>query len=133
MQCSMKVLKGYLKKMSSKIKTTLKISIFCAFICYCFSRYVDRMSDMADNRRILSELITERKTIKAYVSGYYGRHRGRFKKDTFIYRFMIDNQEYKGISSCKGNHLYPEVGDSIWVYYKEDDPNVNLWVGMFSE
>ncbi len=50
------------------------------------------------------------------------------------YRFVVNGIKYSGISHYSHlNPPYPREGDSIEVYYSEDDPNVNLWRGEFSE
>jgi hypothetical protein len=72
-----------------------------------------------------NELSIERKAIKAYV---YIRNP---KCERILYRFEVNGVQYTGESKYFRSQQYPERGDSIWVYYKEDDPNVNLWVGMF--
>lgn len=50
------------------------------------------------------------------------------------YRFVVNGIKYSGISHYSHlNPPYPREGDSIEVYYCENDPNVNLWRGEFSE
>ncbi len=72
-----------------------------------------------------NELSKERKAIKAYV------YIENSKRRRLLYRFELDGVHYTGVSRYSRSQQYPHRGDSIWVYYKEDDPNVNLWVGMF--
>lgn len=71
--------------------------------------------------------IENRKMIKAYVYVRSPKHR------TIKYHFKIDGIEYYGFSRYTRWQLYPESGDSILIYYKEDDPSVNLWAGMFEK
>ncbi|MBP5347014.1 MAG: hypothetical protein J6Y99_12455 [Bacteroidales bacterium] len=118
--------------MSDTTKTLMRIAFVICVIGYLFFRQFERIKIVTDNRKELSEQSTRRKSVKACVIDYYRNYNGSFKTKTFVYRFVVDNLTYEGISQYnKGKQQTPEVGDSIWVYYKEDDPNVNLWVEMF--
>ncbi|WP_028903599.1 hypothetical protein [Prevotella sp. P6B4] len=56
------------------------------------------------------------------------------RKTKIFYEFMVNGVKYSGISRYTLlNPPYPQKGDSIDVYYSEDDPNVNLWSGEFTE
>jgi hypothetical protein len=125
-------LKIIIKNMSGTTKTLVRIAFVICVIGYIFFRQFERIKIVTDNRKELSEQSTRRKSVKACVIDYYRNYNGSFKTKTFVYRFIVDNLTYEGISQYNmDKQLPPEVGDSIWVYYKEDDPNVNLWVGMF--
>ncbi|MBP5680906.1 MAG: hypothetical protein J6X31_07645 [Bacteroidales bacterium] len=97
------------------------VYIIIFFLCGFYFIHLER-EKIADYRE---ELIENRQVVKAYV------YLKNAKKRRFEYRFKIDGIEYDGVSRYIPSRQHPEVGDSIWVYYKEDDPNVNLWVGMF--
>ncbi len=111
------------EKMKKKAIFALKLLIAIA-VSLTFSfllRYPERKK-IADYQDKLSE---DRKVVRAYV---YLRNP---RKNRFEYRFKIGDIKYKGVSRYAQMQPHPEEGDSIWVYYKEDDPNVNIWVGMF--
>ena len=56
------------------------------------------------------------------------------RDNTIYYEFVVNGNKYSGISRYSlSNSPYPREGDSIEVYYCENDPNVNLWRGEFSE
>ncbi len=69
-----------------------------------------------------SELIKNHKTTKAYVYRVTN-----VKKHRVYYRFTINSVTYTGDSKFSIREYYPEEGDSIYVYYNEKDPNINLW------
>ena len=98
------------------------ISLVSLILCYKWYR-----GERMDNYRSeLSALSVKRKRTKAFV---YSRNK---KFHELRYRFTLEGIEYTGNSNYSfAKQQYIEKEDSIWVYYKEDDPNVNLWVGMF--
>ena len=72
------------------------------------------------------KLKTNHSVTKAYVNQVVNRG------NTIYYVFKIDGVKYSGFSRYSlMNPPYPDVGDSIEVYYDESDPNVNLWRGEF--
>ena len=95
-----------------------------------------RAKQMGIYEREMSESPTKRKKAKAYVSAYIV-HKGETRlfikatRRTFVYNFTVNGQQYEGYSKNYKKQRLPNIGDSIWVYYKEEDPNVNLWVGLF--
>ena len=108
-----------------------KIKILCAscFIgsilwhSFFFYNRCERVERMSEHRKELAALTSNRRTVKAYV------YETKRKSNQIFYRFTLNGVVYSGCSHYSLYQSYP--GDSIWVYYKEDDPNVNLWVGMF--
>ena len=56
------------------------------------------------------------------------------RDNTIYYEFVVNGMKYSGISRYSLlAPPYPEKGDSIEVYYSEDDPTINLWRGEFPE
>ena len=114
--------------MNSKIEWLKKIGYLLFVLLIIFGGVV--VTTLPENYKIKKyreELIENRKTIKAYVYVRSPKHR------TIKYHFKIDDIEYYGFSRYTRWQLYPESGDSILIYYKEDDPSVNLWAGMFEK
>ncbi|GEM_PF-1234040 len=105
-------------------KVIIGLSIVALILCYKWYR-----GERMDNyRNELSALSVERKRTKAFV---YSRNK---KYHELRYRFSLEGVEYTGNSNYSfSNHQNVEKEDSIWIYYKEDDPTVNLWVGMIDE
>ena len=57
-----------------------------------------------------------------------------YRKNLIDYNFIVNGVKYSGKSRYSLlEPPYPEKGDSIEVYYKDDDPNVNLWRCEFPE
>lgn len=74
------------------------------------------------------ELSVSHSVTKAYIYSITNR------KTKIYYEFIVNGVKYSGISRYSLlNPPYPEIGDSIDVYYSEADPNVNLWSGEFPE
>ena len=74
------------------------------------------------------ELTTSHSVTKAYIYSITNR------KTKIYYEFIVNGVKYSGISRYSLlNPPYPEIGDSIDVYYSEADPNVNLWSGEFPD
>ena len=100
---------------------TILLAVLVCLIVHFLIFYPERKK-IEDYRK---ELVENRKSVKAYV------YLKNPKKRRFEYRFKIQGIEYEGGSRYIQMCPHPEKGDSIWVYYKEDDPKVNLWVGEF--
>jgi len=84
--------------------------------------------ERAKIKKYRKELTIRHATTKAYVNGITHRD------NTIYYEFNVNNVKYFGISRYSLlDTPYPEEGDSIEVYYNEEDPNVNLWRGEFPE
>ena len=116
--------------MSKNVKRIIQLAIFIGAFGYLFTRNFEVIKVIYDNKKELSESTSVRKTGKACIINYFGKNRR--DQNTFTYQFKINGKQYKGISKYNmSKQERPPIGDSIWVYYKEDDPNVNLWVGMF--
>lgn len=74
------------------------------------------------------ELTTSHSVTKAYIYNI------NYSDNKILYEFIVNGVKYSGISRYSLlNPPYPEIGDSIDVYYSEADPNVNLWSGEFPE
>ena len=74
------------------------------------------------------KLINSHCVTKAYINATNPRD------NMIYYEFMVNGIKYSGISRYSLlKPPYPEKGDSIEVYYKDDDPNVNLWRCEFPE
>ncbi|MCR5362601.1 MAG: hypothetical protein K6E73_11420 [Bacteroidales bacterium] len=101
----------------------IAIVILTTFIYIYVVDYPER-TRLREYRKILSE---EHKITKGYV---YIRNS---KSQRLLYRFTIDGIQYCGESKYYRTRPFPKQGDSIWVYYQGNDPNVNLWAGMFDE
>ena len=74
------------------------------------------------------KLINSHCVTKAYINATNPRD------NTIYFEFVVNGIKYSGISRYSLlKPPYPEKGDSIEVYYSDDDPNINLWRGEFHE
>ncbi|MBE6331171.1 MAG: hypothetical protein E7070_02520 [Bacteroidales bacterium] len=110
-------------KFNSYIDFIKRIAATVLIVAVCL--LVSEYPEMKRRKEYHNVLSIERKAIKAYV---YIRNS---KSQRILYRFELNGVQYTGVSGYSRSQPYPHRGDSIWVYYKEDDPNVNLWVGEF--
>lgn len=100
-----------------RIILTIVIAVIAIFILYYpeKSRYEEYRN----------ELSIKHKVVTAYVYG------SNPKKNKILYRFTINGETYKGQSRYRQTQSpKPAIGDSIEVYYKEENPEVNLWSGF---
>lgn len=100
-----------------RIGLTIIIAIIAVYIFYYPAR--------RRQKEYRQELLEEHKTIRAYVYRRIGKH------NTIEYIFSINNKEYLGGSRYSDMAPYPDKGDSIVVFYKENNPEINLWSGCF--
>lgn len=96
---------------------TIIIAIIAIYILYYPAR--------RKQKEYRQELLEGHKTIRAYVYRRIGKH------NTIEYSFSINNKTYVGESRYRQSDPYPDEGDSIEVFYKENKPEINLWSGCF--
>lgn len=102
-----------------RIGLTIIIAVIACYILYDPARRTQK--------EYKQELLEGHKTVRAYVY----RRIGTKNRNTIEYIFSINNKEYLGESRYSRSKPYPDDGDSIVVFYKENNPEINLWSGCF--
>lgn len=119
-----KAISNYDKKTFLEFTWRLALTIIVVVILIRILLYPER----AIIKEYREKLVKNHSVTMAYINAITHRD------NTIYYEFIVNGIKYSGISRYSLlKPPYPEKGDSIEVYYSDDDPNVNLWRGEFLE